>query len=186
MKSVIEILGWIVVWYRAPHHIGGGIVCLRTCSCVPGAHHSCKWPLANSLLAYAMHSLMAYCVLSRADSLHLVPRLHSLSLVYVASCVCINLAEQQNHRACVCVFVMMISYNNIMRAHKEKTEFWCFPRSSLVYLKPWNCFYIRLQYQRLQEKNGAKDLYHSAWSTEHASNERSISSTLRISDPAVN
>ena len=159
------MLGWVVVWYYAPHHIGGGIVCSLLLIVCLGAHSwQCPLALALGMCACALaHGIVSSLTLARGI---LCARARARSRLYVASyactavttqrCCCTNCTschmqtiyvEQWNHR----VFVM-ISYNNIMRAHKDKTEFWCFPRSFLVYLKPWYCFYIRLKYQRLRGK----------------------------------
>ena len=135
------------------------IVCL-------GAH-SWQCPLARSLLACVrVRSLMASCPLARSLAASCARALalalacmwhrvraqqwqHSVGCALVAPHVTCkrSIVEQWNHR----VFVM-ISYDKIMLAYKDKTEFWCFPRSFLVYLKPWYCFYIRLKYQRLRGK----------------------------------
>jgi hypothetical protein len=57
------MLGWVVVWYHAPHHICGGIVCSRACSL-------CAWALTLG------------SVLSRTRSWHVCVRTRSL----MASC----------------------------------------------------------------------------------------------------
>ena len=122
MKSVIEMLGWIVVWYHAPHHIGGGIVCLHTCSL-------CAW--RSPLLAVSSRALTLGICHALAHGI-LCPLAHSLagcilcvctctrSCLYVALCASISWNNEIIVRACVFV---MISYDNIMRAHKDKTEF---------------------------------------------------------------
>jgi hypothetical protein len=130
------MLGWVVVWYHAPHHIGGGIMCWHACSL-------CAWALTlGSVLSRALgmcacalaHGIVSSRALARGI---LCAHARAHSCLYVASCECLAVTtqrccctnctschmqtiyvEQCNHR----VFVM-ISYDYIMRAHKDKTEF---------------------------------------------------------------
>ncbi len=101
MKSVIEMLGWIVVWYHAPHHIGGGIVCLRTCSLCAWALTTLGSVLSHSLLTCVLRLLMASCPLVRSRCI-LCVRAHTRSRLYVALCASIYRGTMKSSCACVC------------------------------------------------------------------------------------
>ena len=125
------------------HHI---TLVVALCACVPGRSLLAvsSRTLALGMCACALaHGIVSSRALARGI---LCTRTPACSRLYVASCACAAVTtqhccctnctschmqtiyvEQWNHR----VFVM-ISYNNIMHAHIDKTEFWCFPWSFLV------------------------------------------------------
>jgi hypothetical protein len=81
------MLGWVVVWYYAPHHIGGGIVCSLLLIVCLGAH-SWQCPLALALG-------MCACALAHG----IVSSLRSLTAararLYMASCACAAVTTQR-------------------------------------------------------------------------------------------
>ena len=68
------MLGWVVVWYHAPHHIGGGIVCLVVALCARARLLVAMCPLISykklMVLCAGAHARGIVC--ARARSWHLV------------------------------------------------------------------------------------------------------------------
>ena len=92
MKSSIEMLGWVVVWYHAPHHIGGGIVCSRLLIVCLGAHSwQCPLVLTLGMCACALtHGIVSHGIVSSLRSLAAASALargRSRSLVRGIVCV---------------------------------------------------------------------------------------------------
>jgi hypothetical protein len=89
------MLGWVVVWYHAPHHIGGGIVCCTLAHCVPGrsllAVSSGALTLGMCACALA-HGIVSSRALTRCI---LCTRTRTCSHLYVALCVCATVTTQR-------------------------------------------------------------------------------------------
>jgi len=134
------MLGWVVVWNHAPHHIGGGIVCSRLLIVCLGAH-SWQCPLVLTLgmracaLTYgivshgivsSLRSLAAASALARGCSCSLVCGIvyahswHRVSLRSLAAASALARGRSRLYVAsCVCATTQRCCCTNCTSCHVQ-------------------------------------------------------------------
>ena len=112
------MLEWVVVWYHAPHHIGGSIVCSRLLIVCLGTH-SWQCPLVLTLgmcvcalthgIVSSLRSLAAASALARGRSRSLVRGIvcahswHRVISALARGCLCARSRPLALVRGIVCV-----------------------------------------------------------------------------------